>query len=270
MAKKMARDKVGVSLKLPVIYADDLSDDEINLLENFSDILVKSLIDIGVHECPGGIMASKPFWRRSLTEWMNMVDEWTEEPSSENILHFCMFCDLRTIAGDPAMEKLIKAHIAKRAEHNTLFLTQLAVQSCKFSPPLGFFGGFKVEKSGDHRGEIDLKTAGIFAITEGIRVLGLSVGIVGGGTEIKMIQLKEKGVLSSNQLENLLAGFNILCDLRMLGQLESITNGGNLSNHISPDMLNRVDQGRLHTSLEIVRSFEEFIASRFRLDIAPG
>ncbi|MSN25815.1 MAG: CBS domain-containing protein [Geobacter sp.] len=253
-----------------MIYADDLSAGEVAMLATFSEALVEGLVEIGVPECPGGIMAKNTLWRHSLTEWMNVVDGWISEPDAENILHFCMFCDLRTLAGDPALEQTIKSHIAERAQHETLFLMQLAVQAGKFNPPLGFFGGFKVEKSGAHRGEIDLKNAGLFAITEGIRALGLAAGLVGGGTLEKMSLLRDKGVLSHERLEDLQAGFNLLCQLRLQGQVEAISKGGELSNHIAPAVLNRVEQGRLHVTLEVVKSFEAFIRSRFRLDVTPG
>lgn len=253
-----------------MIYADDLSTDDVAMLATFSEALVEGLVEIGVPECPGGIMAKNPFWRHSLTEWMKVVDGWISEPDGENILHFCMFCDLRTLAGDPALEQTIKSHLAERAQYETLFLMQLAVQAGKFAPPLGFFGGFKVEKGGGHRGEIDLKTAGLFAITEGIRALGLAAGLVGGGTPEKMVQLREKGVLSHEQQEDLQASFNMLCQLRLQGQVEAIARGGELSNYIAPAGLNRVEQGRLHVALEVVKSFEAFIKHRFRLDIVSG
>lgn len=253
-----------------MIYADNLQADEVALLATFSEALVDGLVEIGVPECPGGIMAKNPFWRHTLSEWMEVVDGWISEPNGDNILHFCMFCDLRTLAGDPQLEQTIKSHIAERAQHETLFLMQLAAQAGKFTLPLGFFGGFKVEKVGAHRGEIDLKTAGLFAITEGIRALGLAAGLVGGGTAEKMVQLQEKGVLSIEQRDDLLAGFNMLCQLRLQGQVEAIAKGEELSNYITPAVLNRVEQGRLHVTLEVVKSFEAFIKYRFRLDVVPG
>jgi CBS domain-containing protein len=253
-----------------MIYADDLSAADVALLATFSEVLIDALIEIGVPECPGGIMAKNPYWRRSLSAWLAEIDRWISLPDSESILHFCMFNDLRTLVGDPGLEQAIKAYIAERAGQETLFLTGLAVQAGKFAPPLGLFGGFKVEKGGEHRGAIDLKTSGLFAIIEGISALGRSVGLVGGGTPEKMAQLREKGVLSREQYEDLLASFNLLCQFRLQGQLEAIAKGGDLSNYITPRVLNRVEQGRLLVTLKVVKSFETFLKSRFRLDIVPG
>lgn len=253
-----------------LIYADELSAAEVAQLETFSEALIEALIEVGVPACPGAMMAKNPFWRRSLGEWLREVDHWISLPDSENILHFCMFCDLRTLFGDPALEQAVKAHIALRAKQESVFLMQLAARVVKFAPPLGFFGGFKVEKNGDHRGQIDLKTAGLFAITEGIRTLGLSASLVGGGTLEKMVQLRDQGVLNHHQFEDLQASFKILCRLRLQGQLEALAKGEALSNFLSPDELNRVEKGEFHVTLEVVKSFETFLSSHFRLNIVPG
>lgn len=253
-----------------LIYADDLSAAETAMLADFAGELCDGLIEIGVPECPGGIMAKNRFWRRSLGEWLEGVDRWIYEPDGESILHFCMFCDLRIIAGDPSLEQAVRNHIGARARRETLFLMQLAVQAGKFALPLGLFGGFRVERRGGHRGEIELKTAGLFAITEGIRALGLAAGLVGGGTQEKMVQLRDQGVLSPEQMEDLAASYNTLCDLRLQGQLVALARGGELTNYIAPHALNRIDQGRLHVALEVVRTFEAFLKSRFRLDVVPG
>lgn len=253
-----------------ILFADELTDDELVQLESFSQALILGLIEIGVPECPGGMMAKNPFWRRSLSDWLQEVDHWISLPNSENILHFSMFCDLRTLWGDLALEQAVKSHIASRARQETVFLMQLADRVIKCVPPLGFFGGFKVERGGEHRGQLDLKTAGLFALTEGIRTLGLSAGLVGGGTLEKMAQLREQGILTTRQFEDLQASFNLLCRLRLQGQLQSLAKGEELSNYLAPEELNRVEKGQFHVTLEVVKAFETFLKAHFRLNIVPG
>ncbi len=249
-----------------MIYADHLSEEEVRVLESFSHALVDALIEIGVPECPGGIMAKNPFWRRSLSEWLKVVEGWISIPDGENTLNFSMFSDMRLVCGDPSLVQEIKDYIARRTREETLFLMRMADKALRFAPPLGFFGGFKVEK-GEHLGQIDLKKAGIYAISEGIKVLGFSVGILGGGTLEKIAKLQQKGVLSAEQAKDLEASFNLLCYLRLRGQVEAISTGGELSNYIAPDGLNRVERGQFHVTLEVVKSFETFLKSHFRLHL---
>ncbi len=83
-----------------IIYADDLSVDEVAKIEAFSVVLIDALIEIGVPACPGGIMAKNAFWRRSFSEWEEILKRWLTNPLPENILNGSMFFDLRTIYGD--------------------------------------------------------------------------------------------------------------------------------------------------------------------------
>lgn len=253
-----------------LIHADDLTAAELVQLEAFATALAEGLAAVGIPECSGGMMAKNPFWRRSLGDWLQVVDQWIAEPDGENILHFCMLCDLRTVAGDAALEQALKAHIARRARESGVLLVQLAARVQQYPPPLGWFGGFKVEKAGEFRGQVDLKTAGLFAITEGVRVLGLAAGLVGGGTQEKIAQLRELGVLTPEQAEDLRAGYHTLCRLRLRGQLEAIANGEPLTNHVAPEHFNRVEKGRFLETLKVVKTFEAFINSHFRLDVVPG
>ena len=61
-------------------------------------------------------------------------------------------------------------------------MTWSAANVTRFRPPLGLFGGIKVEHDAEHRGQLDVKKAGIFAITEGVKALAMETGIMAGGT----------------------------------------------------------------------------------------
>ncbi len=130
-----------------IIIADDATDPEVKEIERFSQMLIDSLIDIGVPECPGGIMAKNEFWRRKLSHWKQAVDGWIASPCGENILNFSMFSDMRSLCGDADLEKQLRDHIIQRAEENTIFLARMAANVCLFPPPLGWFGRIKTEKT---------------------------------------------------------------------------------------------------------------------------
>jgi CBS domain-containing protein len=87
-----------------IVYADDLSPEEVEELTRFSEAVIAALIGIGVPECPGGIMAKNPIWRRSLSAWQGTLAQWFATAKSENILSGSMFFDQRTVYGDPAFE----------------------------------------------------------------------------------------------------------------------------------------------------------------------
>ncbi len=250
-----------------MIIADDASAEEVADIEAFSHILIDGLIEIGVPECPGGIMARNEFWRRSLADWKSAIDSWVGTPSGENILNFSMFSDMRALCGDRSLERQLKEHVIQVAAENSLFLAKMAQNVCHFPPPLGFFGQIKTEPSGVHLGALDLKKAGIFALTEGVKIMALKGGWVGGSTHERLAALHEKEILSKEQVNDIEASYNLLTFLRLRGQIASASAGREVTNYISPGSLDRVEKGRLKLALEVVKSFQGTIRHHFQLNM---
>jgi len=249
-----------------IIYADTLSAQEVLRIEEFSRELIDSLIAIGVPPCPGGIMAKNDFWRRSLGGWQEIIDGWLANASPQNILNGSMFFDIRTLHGDATLEMALKEHIFVYLSKNASFLARTAKNVLRFRPPLGMFGRFKLERKGPYRGAMDIKKAGIFALTEGVKVLALEAGKLDGGTRERIALLTRKGVLSKDLSEDLDESFNFLVQLRLRGQIAAIDDSKPPSNYISLERLNHMEQGRLRLAFEAVTSFQEFLNQHFQLD----
>ena len=250
-----------------IICADGLDNKALGRIEAFSKALIDGLIQIGVPECPGGIMAKNSFWRRSLKDWSVALDQWISVPSPENILNFSMFADIRGVWGDMSLVDSLKSAVIRRAMEEDLFLSRMAANVVRFVPPLGMFGTLKVEKKGPYHGLIDLKKAGIFAITEGVKVMCLARGRLGGGTREKIQWLKEQEVLPPKQADDLEAAFSLLVFYRLRGQVDAIRAGYEPNNYINPAKLNRLELGRLQLSLEVVKSFQTTLGTHFRLNM---
>jgi len=250
-----------------IIYSDDLTVDEIAEVKAFSEQLIGSLIEIGVPPCPGGIMAKNEFWRRSFTEWGDVLNNWLTSPLPENILNGSMFFDLRTVYGDVNLERGLKEQLATHFKQDKMFLTHTAANVLRFRPPLGLFGGIKVEHDEEHRGQLDIKKAGIFAITEGIKALAMEAGIMASGTRDRGVVLYEKGVINQKLAENLDETYNYLVFLRLRCQIDAIKAGQEPSNFITLSRLNHMEKGRLKLAFEQVNEFQEFIRVHFRVHL---
>jgi CBS domain-containing protein len=250
-----------------IIYADGLSAKEIAEIEAFSEKLIDSLIEIGVPPCPGGIMAKNAFWRRSFTGWCDVLDDWLSVPLPDNILNSGMFFDLRTIYGDPSLEKGLKQRLAEHFRHGSMFLTHSAANVNRFKPPLGLFGGIKVEHGDEHKGQVEIKKAGIFAITEGVKALAMEAGIMDGGTRERIQALVDKGVLKRKFADDLDASYNFLVFLRLRCQVNEIRAGHPPSNYITLSKLNHMEKGRLKLAFEEVNEFHEFLRVHFRVHL---
>jgi CBS domain-containing protein len=249
-----------------IVYPDDLSTEERDRLAAFSVDLIDNLIAIGVPACKGGIMAKNDAWRRSLSDWKKVLEKWLRTPTPENILFGSMFFDLRTLYGDPLFEDELKKHITALLRANNMFLAHSAANAVGFKPPLTFFGRIKRKKRGPHRGSIEVKKAGVFPITEGIKAMALQSGISDGGTRSRVLGLEMAGILRPKQAENLIAAFDFLVTLRLRAQLIAIEEGRTPSNYLPLDRLNRIEEGRLKLALEEVENFQGFLRSRFHLN----
>lgn len=247
-----------------LVYADDLGAADVQQLEEFSTVLINSLIAIGVPTCPGGIMAKNDPWRRSLTQWRSVLDQWFSTPTPENIMNVSMFSDLRMLRGDSVLEQALKEYVAGRLQGNEFYLGHMTANLLRFVVPLGWFGRIKSEK-GEYAGQVDLKKAGIFAVTEGVKILALGNEMQETGTVQRIERLTERGVFNQQEAGDLIASFYALVHFRLRTQVEAISSGREPDNRIALAGLNRMEQERLRAALEGVRSFQQSLGRRYQL-----
>lgn len=253
-----------------IVYADDLGADAIARIEAFSHALIEGLIAIGVPPCPGGIMARNAEWRRSLGEWRSQLDRWLMAPTPENIIACGTFVDIRTIDGDPAFERTLKAHLYERVKENRLYLMRMVENTLRFEPPLGWFGKIKGESKGERPGMLEIKKAGIFALTDGIKALAIEAGLLDGSSMQRLEALRAAGALGKlgeMGLENLEESFDFLVLMRLRCQVEAIRAGRTPDNYVALDQLNAMEQGRLRIALEGVVKFQTFLRHHFSLHL---
>jgi CBS domain-containing protein len=253
-----------------IVYNDEINEEELTTLENFSLKLIDSLVDIGFPSCPGGIMAKNVLWRRSLSDWSETVKGWVNVPTPENILNYSMFSDLRTVYGDINLEKKLKERVVNVIKQNHVFLAHMANNILRFKPPLNFLGGFKVEKKGEHTGKLDIKMTGIFPLTEGIKILALEAGIMDGGTSEKINKLMGKNIVPDDELHEVEASLDFFIYTRLKSQIKQATMDLEPTNYIDPMQLSEVEREKLKVGFSMVKSFQNFLAERYKVSFLAG
>ncbi|MCS6957361.1 MAG: putative nucleotidyltransferase substrate binding domain-containing protein [Aquificaceae bacterium] len=233
--------------------------------ERFSHVYIQTLLEIGFPPCPGNVMISNPFWRRSSKEWQKAVEEWVEKPKPENILNVAIFFDFRNVFGNQALVQELWNYVKSKVGKNPGFLPFLAVDAVRFKPPVGFFRDFVVEKTGEHKGEIDIKKGGIFPITQGVRALALEKGIDKQNTFERIEELSKLGVFSSDYAKDLKEAYRFLLALRFKYQALKIKEGKEADNYINPNRLSRAEKGTLKDVFRIIGEFQDFLYDRYNL-----
>lgn len=250
-----------------LVYRDDLSGEDLRAVERFSIRLADALEEVGVSKCSANTMASNPEWRHSLSGWRTLLDRWISRPQGDHMVRFGMFQDFRTLYGDAGLEQELRSHVFETVRRHSLFLPYVARNIVSFVPPVGMFGRIKVEKRGENRGKVDLKKAGIFAMTSGVSLLALDSGIPGGSTWDKLDQLEERGLLSADFREIIDGAFSYLFQLRVQRQIRALTAGEEPTNSIDPLVMTDRERERLRGALKGVGAFLRFIRDRYQLDL---
>lgn len=250
-----------------IIYDDELGSEQIAKIEEFSQLLIDSLVAIGIPPCSGGIMANNKEWRRSLSKWSDQLDRWMQVPSPNHVLSCGTFVDIRTIYGDASFEQKLKAQVYKHAQQNKLFLMRMVENTLRFAPPIGWFGKIKGEKNGEHSGMLEIKKAGIFALSEGVKALAIQAGKLEGSTHQRLEMLVKNKVVNKKMAANVAESFDFLVLMRLRGQVEALHEGRKPDNYIPLERLNMMELGRLQIALKGVENFQEFIKGHFNLHL---
>ncbi|SHK17831.1 putative nucleotidyltransferase substrate binding domain-containing protein [Thermocrinis minervae] len=233
--------------------------------EEFSRLYIKNLLSVGFPECPGKVMLSYPDWRKNFNEWTKAITSWIEKPEEKNMINLSILLDARSVFGDQIIVERLKNTIFQRVEEFPRVLSFLSLSAVKFKPPLGFLGSLVVEKSGDHRGELDLKKGGIFPIMHGVRVLSLEYKVEDLNTFDRINRLQEKGVLSKDMARDLTESYRFLLSLRFRSQARKVLMGKNPDNYVNPDELSKVEKSLLKEIFRTVERFQDFIREHYKL-----
>lgn len=249
-----------------IVFTDDFAPDKLCGVELFAARLVDALEEIGVPRCPGNIMASNPEWRHSLTEWKQLINQWITVPTPEHMLNFGIFQDVRPLHGDLSLGTELRNHIRTSVHKTVYFFPNMACHAVRFPSPLTLFGRIRTERSGENKGKIDIKKAGIFAITVGASLLALEAGIIGGTTWEKLELLgKHKIIRNARDLKNIEEAFICLVQLRLQWQLRKLLAGENPSNYVDPREMTDSERDQFRHALKGVTVFLQLFRNHYQL-----
>jgi CBS domain-containing protein len=250
-----------------IIHIDDLPPEQLSEVARFANRLIDALEKIGVPRCPGNIMANTPEWCRSITQWEKLVDQWIAIPNPENMLNFGMLQDLRSLHGDDSLSIQLRGHICAAVHSNSIFFPNMASHVVRFPDPFTMFGRIRVENSGEHKGKVDLKKAGIFAISAGATLLALEAGRIGGTTWEKLEFLEKREFFTSGDHKTIAESFTYLTQLRLKLQLQGLAENTGQTNLIDLHSMTEKEQYQLRQALKGVKTFLWIFRDHYLLDL---
>ena len=252
-----------------LIYADpetpELEKEAAEYFHEFATRINNALVKCGFPKCPANYMASNPKWSQPLRVWKRNFTEWTTSSTPESILLSTIFFDFRPVYGDLDLGEILRRHLNQKLEQERFFLARMAATVVDNRPPLGFFKTFVVEKSGEHKDQLNLKISALALIVDIVRLFSLERGVSETSTLERIEALKGRhGLIDEYGLE-LEQSFEFIMLLRVLRQFEQIELGSEPDNFINPNELNTLEKQTLKEIFQLISRIQDLIDQRYRL-----
>lgn len=232
--------------------------------ERVASAMADTLARLGFPPCPGGFMASNPRWRQPQAVWRQYFQSWMETPQSESVLQASLFFDLRPVAGTEEIGDALWRWVCEQAPSRILFLRHMAKTALDRHVPLGFFGGFVVERSGAHKDQLDLKGRGVFPITQAMRVHALSLGVRETNTLERLKAAGARGVFTASQVAEVGDAYEVVARLRLTHQLTCLETGLEPDNFINPHALGKSDRLLLKEAFRTISWVQRHLEDRYQ------
>lgn len=251
-----------------IIYADPASPEEEKKARDyftvFADFVKKGLIECGYNACPAGYMASNPQWCQPLKTWKRYFTNWISEPVSESVLKSLIFFDFRGLHGDLNLADELRSHLNTLLEGNKVFLGYMANAIIKNRPPIGFLKAFVVEKSGEHKDELNLKVKGIAPLVDIVRLFSLEKTLKETSTIDRINILKTKHSIVKDHADELMHAFEFMMLLRIHHQFEQMESGKTPDNFINPNKLSNLERRTLKEAFHLISKLQDTLIERYK------
>lgn len=230
-----------------------------------STIYIKdALVRCGFPLCPADYMASNPRWRQPIKVWKEYFTKWINTPTPDAILFSVIFFDFRPVHGDFNLAERLRNYLTQILRNQNVFLAHMANMTVRHRPPLGFFRTFVVEKSGEHKNELNLKLRGIGPLIDIIRLFSLEKGVTETSTLERLDALRDKHSVVMEFGDELEHAFEFITLLRIHHQFEQIEAGIELDNFINPNKLSNLEKKTLKEACQLISKIQDLIIEQYR------
>jgi CBS domain-containing protein len=130
-------------------------------------------------------------------------------------------------------------------------------------PPLGFFKTFVVEKTGEHKDELNLKFKCIAPFIDIVRLYSLEMGVSETSTLERIEALKGKHSAVTEFGDEMEQVFDFLTVLRIHHQFEQIKGGKEPDNFINPDALTNLEKRTLKEACQFLSRMQDAVARQY-------
>jgi CBS domain-containing protein len=230
----------------------------------FTAFVKDGLLRCGFPTCRADYMASNPRWRQPLRTWKRYISTWISTPSPEALMHAVTFFDFRPVYGDTSLAEELRTYLTVLLKDQKVFLGHLANMIIKNSPPIGFFKSFVVEKSEEHKDELNLKVKGIAPLVDVIRLFALERGVRETSTLERIEALRGVHTVVQEYADEFEHAFEFIMLLRIQHQYEQISAGRTPDNFVNPDKLSNLEKRSIKDAFRLIAKTQDQIIERYK------
>ena len=231
----------------------------------FGNLAIQHIEACGYPLCKGEIMASNPKWRKPFAVWRNYFDRWMSAPEPQAVLHATIFFDFRPGHGHVKLAERLRDYVVIQAANRALFLMHLARDCMATKTPLSFFRGFLVEKDGEHKDRLDIKTRGLTPFVDFARIMALRNGLRETNTLARLRQLGEAGLIPTELYTETVEAYEFQTQIRLVHQLRMLESGQQPDNYIHPSELTDIEKQTLKGAFGVIGRIQGYVKTEFRV-----
>ncbi len=213
--------------------------------------ILRALQTCGLTLCANGANAHSPVFSRSRSGWAAAAHAWQHDPTQEKaLLLSAMVADSRPVT-DPALGRALTEQIRSHTR-TTQFLRALLDEALGWRPPTGFVRDFVVAHSGEHRGQLDLKSGGLVPVVALARWIAIVSGEARGTTTDRLRHGAQAGLLSTDEADTLAGGFDDVYSLLLRHEVHAIRDGVPPTTYFAPADLDTLTRRHLRESFRAI------------------
>jgi CBS domain-containing protein len=183
-------------------------------------------------------------------------------------MNLAIFLDSHAISGDASLLQNVKQNLFKLVTDNQFLLARFAAAIESFHSEVGWWNRLLTLGGESSENRINLKKAGIFAITHGVRALALENHIWVNSTAERVRDLIQMHKIPADLGNEVVESLHLLMELRLKSGIAELETGKPVSGEIDLDRLSTLERDLLKDALSVVKRFKQYLRQHFHLEFA--
>ncbi len=238
-----------------IIYEDVKEERKEEVKEYFlalGEKIVAGLEAFGFIRCSGFVMANNEKWCKSFKEWRETLNHWNEVWEPETFLDMNIFLDFRYVYGHKSLYYLLRNLVVKNFRNADQMISSMIQRSMGIKVPLSLFRKILTERSGEHAGQLNLKSSACVIIVDCMRAFALKEGLFVTNTFERIDELGKREVFTSKDVEFMNIAYETLMLFRIKDAVAKRQKGLEPDNYIDPNKLSNHEYALLRDALVMV------------------